>query len=437
MDSGTICNGAGGRDIASINTIAAICGLVYGVAKRSDGGPSGIIEERSTWSIPMYSCISAARATIKTVYFEFRGGTELRDLKVVRLEEKSYPEKKLKPLWAVEESGMAYAEMSPIWGLVADKYEILPSIKTIRKESLWLPGYPPLGAIDGAYNLAGVRFFDSALNTVYQIALGSQHTQDYSGRRNGRMLAKWEELSRTTNGTAKILNLMWTDLSANSVVGTKSVLGSGRPSQDPGSQNATTITVCKFTHQVRCEIPYTIPAILLLVITIALVFFASVLWISRDFSLQLMRKRLTEISTGRIVSIYTYAGKCEPYASTKYWIERIGTKPVKPLEVRGQRDPMPETPTPKDGDIETESPNIIPYEGSITDIPAMREDIPLQILSEIVFENEQPADTCEAGAPLSISQGSGQPTDTSEELSVETAEGSGQVVVLGYNRREP
>jgi hypothetical protein len=275
------------------------------------------------------------------------------------------------------------------------------------------------------------------LNTVYQIALGSQHTQDYSGRRNGRMLAKWEELSRTTNGTAKILNLMWTDLSANSVVGTKSVLGSGRPSQDPGSQNATTITVCKFTHQVRCEIPYTIPAILLLVITIALVFFASVLWISRDFSLQLMRKRLTEISTGRIVSIYTYAGKCEPYASTKYWIERIGTKPVKPLEVRGQRDSMPETPTPKDGDIESESPNIIPYEGAITDIPAMPEDIPLQILSEIVSENEQPADTCEAGAPLSISQGSGQPTDTSEELSVETAEGSGQVVVLRYNRREP
>jgi hypothetical protein len=437
MDSGTICNGAGGRDIASINTIAAMCGLVYGVAKRSDGGTSDIIEERSTWSIPMYSCISAARATIKTVYFEFRGGTELRDLKVVRLEDKSYLEEKPKPLWAVEESGMAYAEMSPIWGLVADKYEILSSIKTIRKESLWLPGYPPLGAVDGAYNLAGVQFFDSALNAAYQIALGSYHVQDYSGRRNGRMLAKWEELSRTTNGTAKILNLMWTDLSANSVVGTKSVLGSGRPSQDPESQNATTITVCKFTHQVRCEIPYTIPAILLLVITIVLVFVASVLWISRDFSLQLMRKRLIEISTGRIVSIYTYAGKCEPYASTKDWIERIGTKPVKPLDVKGQQDSIPKTPTLQEGGIESESLNIIPYKGSITDTLAMREDIPLQILNKIVLENEQPADTCETGHPLSISQGSGQPTDASEELSVETAEGNSQVVMPGYNRREP
>jgi hypothetical protein len=418
MDSGTICSGAGGRDIASINAIAAKCGLVYGVAKRSDGGSSAIIEERSTWSIPMYSCISAVRATIKTVYFEFREGTELRDLKIDRLEDKSYSGNKPKPLWAVEESGMTYAEMTPIWGLVADEYEILPSIRTIRKESLWLPGYPPLGAVDGAENLAGIGFSDSALNAAYRIPWGSYYGQDYSGRRNGRMLAKWEELSRTTNGTAKILNLVWTDLSANSVVGTKSVLGSGRPSQDPASQKATMITICKFARQVRCDILYAIPAILLLVITIVLVFAAFVLWISPNFSLQLMSTRLKEMSPGRIASVHKDSDPCDPYASTKQWIESIGTKSMKPLDVIRERNSIPENLIPREGDTESEHPNIIPHRSSITMTSAAGADIELRPLMNI-----QPADTCEAGT-LSISQGSRPSTDTSMERSVETTEGS-------------
>jgi hypothetical protein len=45
-----------------------------------------------------------------------------------------------------------------------------------------------------------------------------------------------------------------------------------------------------------------------------------------------------------------------------------------------------------------------------------------------VLKNERLADTCEAGA-VCLSQGSGQSMDTSEEFSVETTDGSGQVVM--------
>jgi hypothetical protein len=48
--------------------------------------------------------------------------------------------------------------------------------------------------------------------------------EDYEGKKNARILAKWRKLSASEETVAKIPNLIWTDIAANMFVGTKSIL---------------------------------------------------------------------------------------------------------------------------------------------------------------------------------------------------------------------
>ena len=110
-----VCAGSGGNDLANITNMAGKCGLLYGTPRRQDGSASLLFEPGSAWTLPMYSCMSVVKASIKTVSFRFNGTNDLAGLTVESIEDKTYPNEESKPLWAVENSDMPLKHGSPLW----------------------------------------------------------------------------------------------------------------------------------------------------------------------------------------------------------------------------------------------------------------------------------------------------------------------------------
>ena len=69
----TLCQGAGGLDLANITNLAVSCGMVFGAARRSDGTHSLIFAPGTNWTVPLYSCATATKAVIKEVSFSYNG----------------------------------------------------------------------------------------------------------------------------------------------------------------------------------------------------------------------------------------------------------------------------------------------------------------------------------------------------------------------------
>lgn len=95
---------------------------MYGVARRVDGNSSFTFEVGSSWTVPLYSCIMAIKATIKRVTFKFNGTDDLSSLKVTEIVDKVYPNETSKPLWGIERSDKKLADARPLWGLISDTY---------------------------------------------------------------------------------------------------------------------------------------------------------------------------------------------------------------------------------------------------------------------------------------------------------------------------
>lgn len=210
-------------DFANITNILVGCGLMHGLPQRQDTGSSLIFDSGSRWSQPLYSCATAAKATIKTVTFSFNGTDQnLKNLNVTSVKDKVYPDEKSKPLWGVEDTGNAYNmdQMKLIWGLVSSQYENHPNVSTVRQESLYLPGWGSLGAsmyrLDTA-NLPASDFYAGAIGEGYDVGLANTVTMDYSGNSNMAMWVRWQQLSSTPQTATKIPNLIFTDYAAGGV----------------------------------------------------------------------------------------------------------------------------------------------------------------------------------------------------------------------------
>ncbi|KAK4246331.1 hypothetical protein C7999DRAFT_33294 [Corynascus novoguineensis] len=74
--------------------------------------------------------------------------------------------------------------------------------------------------------MPGVHFPGATLETLYySVDPGLDGLPDYSGQTNLALKRRWKDLSRSADTVAKIPNLIWTDLAANAVVGTKGLAG--------------------------------------------------------------------------------------------------------------------------------------------------------------------------------------------------------------------
>jgi hypothetical protein len=254
----------------------------------------------------MYSCATAAKATIKTVSFRYNGtDDDLSGLKVVSIVDKTYPNEESKPLWAVENSDMYLKDGSPLWGIISKDNEKKLNLSTIKKESLYLPGGNPT---IGAQNTPGADFAAIALDMTYETGFSSLSATsaliDYSGQSNLAMYKKWQELSKDPGTSAKILNLIWTDIAANMVVGTKGLQphDNAKMKRDGAASDFKTPPVVNYTRRVQYKYIYGIPAFLALALFIAAVLATLFFSLFSGASLSTMRTILQHTSAGRFLT---------------------------------------------------------------------------------------------------------------------------------------
>jgi hypothetical protein len=325
-----VCSGAGAEDMANISNIFVACGLMRGAPQRVDEGSPLILDGGSQWSSPLYACASAVKATAKTVSFNLNGTQGLQSLSVTDLRAKVYLDSNSVPLWGVEDSGMTNDDISPVWGLISPVYENYPNISVVRQESLYLPGYPvdDFGYSSVSYeNMPASDFAPSAMSGAYAIPplIGTNPSVDYSGYSNMAMYVRWQNLSKTPEGASTIVNLIWTDMAASAIVGTKGVLGPGNAGS---ARDTVQIVIQPIVSKIKYRYLFAIPACVLAVMILIISSIALLTLILRRSNLDTMRRRLYQSSTGRILTMFLYPGDCDMKTTSKKWSQAVGTKDV-------------------------------------------------------------------------------------------------------------
>lgn len=294
-----------------------------------------MFEGGSKWSAPLYACASAVKANIKTVSFRVNGSIpSLNSLSVTDVRDKEYPDNNSMPLWGVEDSGLALDGISPVWGLISPEYLSFPNISVVRKPSLYLIGssdFHDFAALTLRFgnlfeNMPGSDFAPWAMNSVYSgNSIFTKGLLDYSGSSNLAMFVKWSNLSRTPEHAASIINLIWTDIAAQSVVGTKGVLGSN----NAGLPNETvSITVYPIVHEIKYNYLFGIPAFILAANLLVISLLALISAATKRSSLTILRRRLCQLSTGRIFLTFQYPELSSLETPSKQWSRTMGQTEV-------------------------------------------------------------------------------------------------------------
>ncbi|GIJ92598.1 hypothetical protein Asppvi_001876 [Aspergillus pseudoviridinutans] len=314
----TICGGTTSSSPSTINSALIGCGLVYGAANRTDGGSPLRTDPNSPWSIPLYICASAVKASLKTVSFKYNG-TGLDALSITSLSEKTYPSP---PLWAVEDlPDRMISEVQPLWGILPANTTSTVNLSTIAGPSLYLPGYidtvphfSPVPVSTGQ-NLPGVDFYTPALYRALSISSpAGQPYADYSGWTSLALYAKWQTLSTTPTGVAKIIDLVWTDFAANAMVGTKAA----------AEQNQVML-VTVFERRIRYRLPYAVPGIVVLAVALGIVGWMVVLGCMRRTGISRLKGFLEKTAVGRVLGLVFLGEEGE---MGKDWVEKVGGRMV-------------------------------------------------------------------------------------------------------------
>ncbi|KAG0637151.1 hypothetical protein HOY80DRAFT_1085643 [Tuber brumale] len=317
------CQGSEPTDMANITNVAVKCSTIFGIAKRADGGdPARVHEIGSNWTIPIYTCATAIKASVKVVTFTMNGTHKLENLRVAKVTPKNYSEISLMPVWAVENTEMKIRDIEPFWGIVDPKYKKAPHLWTIQCEHLWLPS--------GGIALYGLGSSGSlGLLTVPVAALEGISTEDdYSGERNFPLLTKWRKLSATASSAALIPNLIWTDIVANNLVGTKGVPSADGVAGGHGKPSAGMLSVETYSKRITYDFRFAIPAFVVLAMWIASLFIALQMLIVSRVSLAVVRELINQTGTGRYVTNFLYPETCGESAPTKVWVSVAGKKNI-------------------------------------------------------------------------------------------------------------
>jgi hypothetical protein len=287
-------------------------GLIQGTAYRIDDG-SADVEPNTKWTIPLHSCATALYASVADVTFLTNGTVELTNLQVSSVRPRSYQSQSDAPLWAVEKTGFKIQDIAPFWALVDNSYDAKDAnLFTRRGTGLYLPaGYSLVNSftdLDSTDATAGPLAPTTALGAVYANAAATVSSDtrvlDYSGATNYPFFIKWQQLSRDPDSSAAIINLVWTDIMANYVVGTLSNLNRRNGSSSPN------IVVESFEHAVCYDLRYAVPAFVFLFLYALAMVLVMALCVLRRATLRDIRALLAQTATGRAAII---------------WKERAGT----------------------------------------------------------------------------------------------------------------
>ncbi|OCL00584.1 uncharacterized protein K441DRAFT_719672 [Cenococcum geophilum 1.58] len=337
-----LSRGYGGGDFANISNIAVETGLVMGVSSRQDGGSR---DPRSNWSAPIYSCATAMKAYIMDVSFLFNGRKGLASLEVTKAEPRIYKSNATTPLWAVENTGMQIKDVSPFWALVDDKYEHSPNMWTLRRDHLYLPaGSGFWGSMYMGVDSSPAAAPGTVLAMLYEDAaphssISPDALLDYGGSTNYPLYLRWQKMSQNPVTSQTILNLIWTDIMANFVMGARPTIGGA---DDVGSTTAK-VRVRQLRDTIKYDMRYAIPGIAFLTIYILALVLALIYLLLGKARLQQLKVLLNQTSIGRAVSVERYKGASGiATSSTKEWVLKYGDDDI------GIRKNIAQADTPQD-----------------------------------------------------------------------------------------
>ncbi|CAG9983189.1 unnamed protein product [Clonostachys byssicola] len=293
-------------------------------------GPSLIFDDGSSWSSPLYTCASTVKATVKTVKFFHNGRNENIDgLKVESISDKDYATEEDMPLWGVEDTYLTLSELTPIWGLIDTALEGAENISTIRQPwfyllgaslGVWNPGLVLTGTRD---NLAGGIAPIAAMNAVTGRTTDMSvdaAISDFTAAYSKSLWLKWKTLSSSESTVGNILKLLWTDVAASAMVGTKGVLGHGNAQTD----KAVGVPVFRVVRKVQYRFLFGIPASIITLCLVAITVLMLVAVLSGRSSLRIMDRRLKQTSLGRAL-IMTLSGETSDILlPSKEWSETYG-----------------------------------------------------------------------------------------------------------------
>ncbi|KAL4972422.1 hypothetical protein BDW66DRAFT_144257 [Aspergillus desertorum] len=353
----TICGGTTNSSPSNINSTLVACGLVLGAATRTDGGDDRILDPATPWTIPLYSCATAIKALVKAVEFHYNG-TGFDAMSVRSLRSKTHDDPATLPVWGVEDLPEHDIDTAPpMWGLISPNASttILThyNISTISSESLYLPGYmtpeyPLLRGLNSVpsgtgQNLPGVEFYNQALMTAYTVgAQGFNPEADYSGAQSLALYAKWQRLSKTAEGTARIIDLVWTDVATNAVVGTAgwglTASASSVADGDRGLRSdSVNVPVFVYGSHIRYHIPWAVPAFVTLGATTVLLGLLVTVLVTSRTGVKRLRLVLESTTVGRVLAPFLPAvgDGNDPgddaegqSAGLGTWVRRVGERKV-------------------------------------------------------------------------------------------------------------
>jgi hypothetical protein len=191
------------------------------------------------WSAPVYSCATSVRAAVRKVMFSYNdtsaSSSILDSLKILSADysDKNYT-------WGIEHTNLNLSQITPVWGIISGDHQS-DTWTTQEASALYLPGYQDARFFDTPaidYNFPALDFYRIALRKTYDVGRGvggeSFGDADYTGDGNLVLCNQWTKLSKTKEGPNKIINLMWTDIAANLVIGTHGITSTAYPANPLG-----------------------------------------------------------------------------------------------------------------------------------------------------------------------------------------------------------
>jgi hypothetical protein len=341
------CSAFASGDWANMTNIQVKCGIVVGPGNKTGGSDTLLAEPGSQWTRPVYMCASTTKATIRTVRFVFNQtrGSGLDALYVASIADKQYHREAHMPLWGVETPNMTLSSIDPFWGIIDPQMKDSANLSTVRAGHLYVPAssssiWQSTLYVDGG---SGYMPGTSAPAAIWESAYGSQDTttglQDLSGRTSLALASRWKNMSTTATGTASIMNLMWTDLAANALIGTRGWLSS-KDSLPPNlhgtlhkrgetrrSNADALVPVYVYQRVVRYRWVYGIPAALCLLLAAIVCAAAIVAVASGKGGISRLRYYLNRLSAGRLLAALKLADHNFD-SNTALWLDVSGKRRV-------------------------------------------------------------------------------------------------------------
>jgi hypothetical protein len=148
---------------------------------------------------------------------------------------------------------------------------------------------------------------------------------DYSGYSNMAMFVRWQNLSKTAGDASTIVNLIWTDLAASAVVGTKDILG---PGNTGSADDIVQIAVQPIVSRIKYRYLFAIPAYVLIAAILIIISIAFLTLVFGRSNLEIMRRHLYHSSAGRVLTVFLYPEDCNMKTTSKEWSQAVGTRDI-------------------------------------------------------------------------------------------------------------